>query len=98
MCALIQYLSIESSFDGKDAVCERALQFLLDSAEGAVEEHSSFHLLETLLYRTQLSVFTGRAQNAQHILQVGLTCAQSHTGTLTNTSRRVNTFSWFRVC
>ncbi|MCI4380410.1 hypothetical protein PGIGA_G00239920 [Pangasianodon gigas] len=66
------YLSIESSFDGKDAVCKRMLQFLMDAAEGAVEESSSFHLLETLLYRTQLSVFTGRVHNAQHILQGAL--------------------------
>ncbi|XP_053538287.1 zinc finger C3H1 domain-containing protein isoform X2 [Ictalurus punctatus] len=66
------YLSIENSFDGKDTVCKRMLQFLMDTAGGAVEELSSFHLLETLLYRVQLSVFTGRAHNAQHILQDAL--------------------------
>ncbi|KAF7707780.1 zinc finger C3H1 domain-containing protein isoform X2 [Silurus meridionalis] len=66
------YLSIESSFDGKDAVCKRMLQFLVDAAGSAVEELSSFHLLETLLYRAQLSVFTGRVHNARHILQGAL--------------------------
>ncbi|XP_060740866.1 zinc finger C3H1 domain-containing protein [Tachysurus vachellii] len=72
------YLSIESSFDGKDAVCQRLLQFLMDPADGAVEELSSFHLLETLLYRTQLSVFTGRVHNAQHILQEALMSEGEH--------------------
>lgn len=75
VCVLVQYLSIESSFDGKDVVCKRLLQFLMDPADGAVEERSSFQLLEVLLYRTQLSVFTGRVHNGQHILQV---CVHTH--------------------
>ncbi|XP_072519449.1 zinc finger C3H1 domain-containing protein isoform X2 [Salminus brasiliensis] len=66
------YLSVESTFEGKDAVCNSMLQFLLETSEGDRAEERSFQLLETLLYRTQLSVFTGRLQNAQNTLQSAL--------------------------
>ncbi|KAJ8245270.1 hypothetical protein GJAV_G00268950 [Gymnothorax javanicus] len=59
-----KYLTLESSFEGKDFVCGRMLQFLLGSAGGASVEPQSFQLLECLLYRVQLSLFTGRHRNA----------------------------------
>ncbi|XP_060784522.1 zinc finger C3H1 domain-containing protein [Neoarius graeffei] len=94
------YLSIESSFDGKDAVCKRTLQFLMDAAEGAVEERSSFHLLETLLYRTQLSVFTGRVRHAQHILQEVLVSdgKGAMSGRLTLRHRCLAWLSYIHLC
>ncbi|KAJ8411244.1 hypothetical protein AAFF_G00172500 [Aldrovandia affinis] len=67
-----KYLTIESSFDGKDYVCGRMLQYLLGAAGGDCSELQSFQLLECLLYRVQLSLFTGRHQNALAILQNAL--------------------------
>uniref|UniRef100_A0A452HUB9 Putative zinc-finger domain-containing protein n=1 Tax=Gopherus agassizii TaxID=38772 RepID=A0A452HUB9_9SAUR len=70
------FLNLENSFDGKDYVCGRMLQFLMESTEG--EENSdllSFQLLETLLYRVHLSMFTGRHQNALALLQNALKSA-----------------------
>ncbi|KAJ8373483.1 hypothetical protein SKAU_G00040630 [Synaphobranchus kaupii] len=67
-----KYLTVESSFDGKDYVCGRTLQYLLGAAGGACSELQSFHLLECLLYRAQLSLFSGRHQNALAILQNAL--------------------------
>ncbi|KAK6319895.1 hypothetical protein J4Q44_G00090020 [Coregonus suidteri] len=67
------YLTMESSFEGKDFVCGRLLKYLLDcSWTSGRSERLSFQLLETLLYRVQLSVFTGRIQNALAILQNAL--------------------------
>ncbi|RXM94947.1 Zinc finger C3H1 domain-containing protein [Acipenser ruthenus] len=67
------FLNLETSFDGKDYVCGRMLQFLLGTAEGDNKsELLSFQLLESLLYRVQLSLFTGRHQNALAILQNAL--------------------------
>ncbi|XP_020336771.1 zinc finger C3H1 domain-containing protein isoform X1 [Oncorhynchus kisutch] len=67
------YLTMESSFEGKDYVCGRLLQYLLDcSWTSGFSERLSFQLLESLLYRVQLSVFTGRLQNALAILQNAL--------------------------
>ncbi|XP_059582074.1 zinc finger C3H1 domain-containing protein isoform X3 [Alligator mississippiensis] len=70
------FLSLETSFDGKDYVCGRMLQFLMEMGEA--EENSdvlSFQLLETLLYRVHLSLFTGRHQNALALLQNALKSA-----------------------
>ncbi|XP_078530049.1 zinc finger C3H1 domain-containing protein [Lissotriton helveticus] len=67
------FLNLETSFDGKDYVCGRMLQFLLKAAESSMKsEHLSFQLLETLLLRVQLSLFTGRHQNAAALLQNAL--------------------------
>ncbi|XP_041110168.1 zinc finger C3H1 domain-containing protein-like isoform X2 [Polyodon spathula] len=67
------FLNLETSFDGKDYVCGRMLQFLLGTAGGDNKsELLSFQLLESLLYRVQLSLFTGRHQNALAILQNAL--------------------------
>ncbi|XP_068791766.1 zinc finger C3H1 domain-containing protein isoform X2 [Struthio camelus] len=70
------FLNLENSFDGKDYVCGRMLQFLTEGAGG--EENPdllSFQLLETLLYRVHLSLFTGRYQNALAVLQNALKSA-----------------------
>ncbi|KAG5830577.1 hypothetical protein ANANG_G00312180 [Anguilla anguilla] len=67
-----KYLTVESSFEGKDFVCGRMLQYLQGAAGGACSEPQSFQLLECLLYRVQLSLFTGRRQNALALLQSAL--------------------------
>lgn len=67
-----QYLNLESSFEGKDYVCDRLLQFLQTEASAGVTEKLSFQLMEALLYRVQLSLFTGRMESALAILQVKL--------------------------
>ncbi|NXN91356.1 ZC3H1 protein, partial [Rhinopomastus cyanomelas] len=67
------FLNLENSFDGKDYVCGRMLKFLMEETRG--EENAnlvSFQLLETLLYRVHLSLFTGRHQNALVLLQNAL--------------------------
>lgn len=67
----LQYLNLESSFEGKDYVCDRLLQFLLgEAASSGVSEGASFQLMEALLYRVHLNLFTGRMQCALAILQV----------------------------
>ncbi|XP_061578269.1 zinc finger C3H1 domain-containing protein-like isoform X2 [Cololabis saira] len=70
------YLNLESSFEGKDYVCERLLQFLLAEASSDASEKHSFQLMETLLYRVQLSLFTGRMESALAILQNALKSSQ----------------------
>lgn len=50
-------------------MCERLLQFLLAEASTGVTEKLSFQLMEALLYRVQLSLFTGRLESALAILQ-----------------------------
>ncbi|XP_005936966.2 zinc finger C3H1 domain-containing protein [Haplochromis burtoni] len=70
------YLNLESSFEGKDYVCERLLQFLLAEASSGVTEMLSFELMEALLYRVQLSLFTGRLESALAVLQNALKSPQ----------------------
>ncbi|XP_044049169.1 zinc finger C3H1 domain-containing protein-like isoform X4 [Siniperca chuatsi] len=69
------YLKLESSFEGKDYVCDRLLQFLLAEASPGVSEKLSFQLMEALLYRVDLNLFTGRMESALAILQNGLKSA-----------------------
>uniref|UniRef100_A0A7M4EG47 Zinc finger C3H1-type containing n=1 Tax=Crocodylus porosus TaxID=8502 RepID=A0A7M4EG47_CROPO len=69
------FLSLETSFDGKDYVCGRMLQFLMEMGEAEENSVLSFQLLETLLYRVHLSLFTGRHQNALALLQNALKSA-----------------------
>ncbi|XP_061495719.1 zinc finger C3H1 domain-containing protein isoform X3 [Rhineura floridana] len=67
------FLNLENSFDGKDYVCGRMLQFLMETPK--CEENLdlwSFHLLEMLLYRVHLSLFTGKYQNAVALFQNAL--------------------------
>ena len=67
----LQYLNLESSFEGKDYVCDRLLRFLVATAtSGGTTEKLSFQLLEALLYRVDLNIFTGRIGGALAILQV----------------------------
>ncbi|PWA22429.1 hypothetical protein CCH79_00016941, partial [Gambusia affinis] len=72
------YLNLERSFEGKDYVCDRLLQFLQDEAAAGVTEKLSFQLMEALLYRVQLSLFTGRMESALAVLQASLKSAQDH--------------------
>ncbi|XP_026220745.1 zinc finger C3H1 domain-containing protein isoform X2 [Anabas testudineus] len=69
------YLNLESSFDGKDYVCDRLLQFLLTEASSGVTDKLSFQLMEALLYRVHLNLFTGRMESALAILQNALKSA-----------------------
>ncbi|KAJ0069894.1 hypothetical protein NL108_016060, partial [Boleophthalmus pectinirostris] len=72
-CVWWAYLSLERSFEGKDSVSERLLQFLVSEAPSCgMSEKLSFQILEALLYRVQLSCFSGRTENALSILQVSL--------------------------
>lgn len=66
----MQYLNLESSFEGKDYVCDRLLQFLQGEASSGTSEKLSFQLMEALLYRVHLNFFTGRMESALAILQV----------------------------
>ncbi|CAL8358848.1 unnamed protein product [Lota lota] len=71
-----RYLNLESSFEGKDYVCDRLLRFLVATAtSGGVTEKLSFQLLEALLYRVDLNIFTGRIGGALAILQNSLKSA-----------------------
>ncbi|XP_044305737.1 zinc finger C3H1 domain-containing protein isoform X2 [Varanus komodoensis] len=70
------FLELENTFDGKDYVCRRMLQFLTDKTK--CEENLdiwSFQLLEILLYRVHLSLFTGKHQNAVALFQNALKSA-----------------------
>ncbi|KAK9516050.1 hypothetical protein VZT92_024012 [Zoarces viviparus] len=69
------YLKLESSFEGKDYVCDRLLRFLVSEASPAVTDRLSFQLMEALLYRVQLNLFTGRMESALAILQNALKSA-----------------------
>ncbi|XP_071623031.1 zinc finger C3H1 domain-containing protein isoform X2 [Heliangelus exortis] len=70
------FLNLENSFDGKDYVCGRMLQFLVEVSGGEENPNLlSFQLLETLLYRVHLNLFTGRHQNAVALLQSALKSA-----------------------
>lgn len=66
----LQYLNLESSFEGKDYVCDRLLQFLIAEASSGVSDKLSFQLMEALLHRVHLNIFTGRMEIALAILQV----------------------------
>ncbi|XP_075884807.1 zinc finger C3H1 domain-containing protein isoform X2 [Nelusetta ayraudi] len=70
------YLNLESSFEGKDYVCDRLLQFLLGEASSGTSEKLSFQLMEALLYRVHLNLFTGRMESALAILQNALKSAK----------------------
>ncbi|XP_068595492.1 zinc finger C3H1 domain-containing protein [Brachionichthys hirsutus] len=69
------YLNLESSFEGKDYVCDRLLQFLLAEASSGVSEKLSFQLMEALLYRVDHNLFTGRMESALALLQNALKSA-----------------------
>ncbi|XP_054633204.1 zinc finger C3H1 domain-containing protein-like isoform X2 [Dunckerocampus dactyliophorus] len=71
------YLTLESSFEGKDYVCERLLNFLLAEASGDVSKEHSFQLLEAVLHRVHLNVFTGRVDAALAIFQMALKLGHS---------------------
>lgn len=67
-----QFLHLESTFEEKDYVCERMVEFLMGAAKREASDTLSFQLLEALLFRVQLHIFTGRCQSALAILQVSI--------------------------
>ncbi|XP_004700842.1 zinc finger C3H1 domain-containing protein [Echinops telfairi] len=69
------FLYLESTFEEKDYVCERMMEFLMEAAEQETSDVLSFQLLEALLFRVQLHIFTGRCQSALAILQNALKSA-----------------------
>ncbi|ELW67962.1 Zinc finger C3H1 domain-containing protein [Tupaia chinensis] len=69
------FLHLESTFEEKDYVCERMVEFLMGAAKQETSVILSFQLLEALLFRVQLHVFTGRCQSALAILQNALKSA-----------------------
>ncbi|XP_067293349.1 zinc finger C3H1 domain-containing protein [Pseudorasbora parva] len=67
------YMSVESTFEGKDYVCGRLISHLLEaSSRDLCPDVRSFQLLESLLFRVQLSVFSGRLHNALNTLKSAL--------------------------
>ncbi|XP_051917067.1 zinc finger C3H1 domain-containing protein-like isoform X2 [Hippocampus zosterae] len=73
------YLSLASTFEAKDSVCERLVGFLLgEECGGGASEERSFRLLEALLYRVHLNVFTGRTAAGLAIFQDALTRDHPH--------------------
>ncbi|XP_075713071.1 zinc finger C3H1 domain-containing protein isoform X2 [Rhinoderma darwinii] len=67
------FLTLENSFDGKDQVCSRTLQYLVQQVEAVQKcDLLSLQCLEVLLYRVHVNLFTGRLQNALAILQNAL--------------------------
>ena len=69
------FLHLESTFEEKDYVCERMMEFLMGAAKQETSDVLSFQLLEALLFRVQLHIFTGRCQSALAILQNALKLA-----------------------
>uniref|UniRef100_A0A671DY82 Zinc finger C3H1-type containing n=1 Tax=Rhinolophus ferrumequinum TaxID=59479 RepID=A0A671DY82_RHIFE len=69
------FLHLESTFEEKDYVCERMVEFLMGVAKREASDILSFQLLEALLFRVQLHIFTGRCQSALAILQNALKSA-----------------------
>ncbi|XP_051975126.1 zinc finger C3H1 domain-containing protein isoform X1 [Xyrauchen texanus] len=64
------YMSVEIGFEGKDYVCSRLIAHLLETQSHDVRSDvHSFQLLESVMFRVQLSVFTGRPHNALNILK-----------------------------
>lgn len=51
-------------------MCDRLLRFLIAEASAGVSDRLSFQLLEALLYRVELNLFTGRMESALAIFQV----------------------------
>ncbi|KAM4037986.1 LOW QUALITY PROTEIN: zinc finger C3H1 domain-containing protein [Anomaloglossus baeobatrachus] len=67
------FLTLENSFAGKDQICNRTLQYLVQQVEAGQEsELLSLQCLEVLLYRVHVNLLTGRLQNALAILQNAL--------------------------
>ncbi|EPQ18862.1 Zinc finger C3H1 domain-containing protein [Myotis brandtii] len=66
------FLHLESTFEEKDYVCERMVEFLMGAAKREASDILSFQLLEALLFRVQLHIFTGRSQSALALLQNAL--------------------------
>ncbi|XP_044612343.2 zinc finger C3H1 domain-containing protein isoform X1 [Equus asinus] len=69
------FLHLESTFEEKDYVCDRMVEFLMGAAKQETSAVLSFQLLEALLFRVQLHIFTGRCQSALAILQNALKSA-----------------------
>lgn len=69
------FLHLENTFEEKDYVCQRMVEFLMAAAKQEVSDVLSFQLLEALLLRVQLHIFTGRCQSALEILQNALKLA-----------------------
>ncbi|XP_068132779.1 zinc finger C3H1 domain-containing protein isoform X2 [Hyperolius riggenbachi] len=94
------FLSLENSFDGRDQVCSRALQSLIQKIqEDPKSELLSLQCLEMLLYRVHLNLFTGRLQNAHAILQNALKspCEKSVADLLTPQDRCLAWLSYIHL-
>ncbi|XP_056430091.1 zinc finger C3H1 domain-containing protein isoform X2 [Hyla sarda] len=67
------FLTLETSFEGKDQVCSRLLQYLVQQVEAGKKcDLLSLQCLEVLLYRVHVNLLSGRLQNALAILQNAL--------------------------
>ncbi|TRZ00627.1 hypothetical protein DNTS_015388, partial [Danionella cerebrum] len=85
------YIGMESSFEGKDYVCSRLVTHLTEELPEQTPESASFQLLEVLVFRTQLALFSGRTRSAVQTLQVsrrsGVPCMTLRGGRTALTSR-----------
>ncbi|KAG8577839.1 hypothetical protein GDO81_010313 [Engystomops pustulosus] len=94
------FLTLENSFEGKDQVCARTLQYLIQQVEaGKNSELLSLQCLEVLLYRVHGNLFTGRLQNALAILQNALKspCEKSTADHLTPKDRCLAWLSYIHL-
>ncbi|KAK7122146.1 hypothetical protein R3I93_023078 [Phoxinus phoxinus] len=100
------YMSVESAFEGKDYVCGRLIAHLLGASRdlgpdvlGASRDLGpdvrSFQLLESLLFRVQLSVFSGRHTSARNTLKSALDLSVS--GQLTVADRCLAWLSYIHL-
>ncbi|TRZ00623.1 hypothetical protein DNTS_015388, partial [Danionella cerebrum] len=91
------YIGMESSFEGKDYVCSRLVTHLTEELPEQTPESASFQLLEVLVFRTQLALFSGRTRSAVQTLQGALESRVAHHLTLQHRSLLWLCFIYLKV-
>ncbi|XP_028305149.1 zinc finger C3H1 domain-containing protein isoform X2 [Gouania willdenowi] len=67
-----KYLTSENSFEGQEHVSKRLLHFLCEKASSGVTEKVSFQLMEVVLFRVELHLFTGRRKEGNQLMEAFL--------------------------
>ncbi|CAC5386585.1 unnamed protein product [Mytilus coruscus] len=78
-----QYMNASSSIVDKQTICDMILSFL-QSQESLLPEEMSHDLLETILYKTSLYVWSGKLKTAHKFLQGKLKNTKENTWIQTN--------------
>ncbi|XP_052087400.1 zinc finger C3H1 domain-containing protein-like [Mytilus californianus] len=78
-----QYMNASSSIVDKQTICDMILSFL-QSQESLLPEEMSHDLLETILYKTSLHVWSGKLKTAHKFLQGKLMKTKENTWIHTN--------------